>query len=156
MLTLRSFLGGEWRAGSGEPQMLVNPATEEPLARAGSDGVDLAAALDHARQEGGPALRRLSFAERGALLKAMAEALQKTRDELLQLAIANGGNTRSDAKFDVLVDPKDRTRLMLYEVYEDEAAFQAHQQTPHFKRYVADGIPLLQSRDRFFFRRVSP
>ena len=101
MLTLRSFLGSEWRAGSGEPQTLVNPATEEPLARAGSDGVDLAAALDHARRQGGPALRALSFAERGALLKAMAEALQKARDELLQLAIANGGNTRSDAKFDV-------------------------------------------------------
>lgn len=59
-------------------------------------------------------------------------------------------------QFDVLVDPKDRTRLMLYEVYEDEAAFQAHQQTPHFKRYIAEGIPLLQSRDRFFFRRVAP
>jgi oxepin-CoA hydrolase/3-oxo-5,6-dehydrosuberyl-CoA semialdehyde dehydrogenase len=101
VLTLRSFLGGEWRAGSGEPQTLVNPATEAPLARAGSDGVDLAAALDYARRQGGPALRALSFAERGALLKAMAEALQKSRDELLQLAIANGGNTRSDAKFDV-------------------------------------------------------
>jgi quinol monooxygenase YgiN len=59
-------------------------------------------------------------------------------------------------QFDVLVDPKDRTRVMLYEVYEDEAAFQAHQQTAHFKRYIADGIPLLQSRDRFIFRRVSP
>jgi len=59
-------------------------------------------------------------------------------------------------QFDVLVDPKDRTRVMLYEVYEDEAAFQAHQQTPHFKRYIAEAIPLLQSRDRFFFRRVAP
>jgi oxepin-CoA hydrolase/3-oxo-5,6-dehydrosuberyl-CoA semialdehyde dehydrogenase len=46
-------------------------------------------------------LRGLTFAERGAALKAAAEALQKARDELLQLAIANGGNTRSDAKFDV-------------------------------------------------------
>ena len=59
-------------------------------------------------------------------------------------------------QFDVLVDPKDRTRVMLYEVYEDDAAFQAHQQTPHFKRYIAEAIPLLQSRDRFFFRRVAP
>jgi quinol monooxygenase YgiN len=59
-------------------------------------------------------------------------------------------------QFDVLVDPKDRTRVMLYEVYEDEAAFQAHQQMPHFKRYIAEAIPLLQSRDRFIFRRVAP
>ena len=59
-------------------------------------------------------------------------------------------------QFDVLVDPKDRTRVMLYEVYEDDAAFQAHQQTPHFKRYITEAISLLQSRDRFFFRRVAP
>jgi oxepin-CoA hydrolase/3-oxo-5,6-dehydrosuberyl-CoA semialdehyde dehydrogenase len=101
VLTLRSFIGGEWRTGSGELLTLVNPATEAPLARAGTGGLDLAAGLDYARREGGPALRSLSFAERGAALKAMAETLQKARDELLQLAIANGGNTRSDAKFDV-------------------------------------------------------
>jgi quinol monooxygenase YgiN len=59
-------------------------------------------------------------------------------------------------QFDVLVDPRDRTRVMLYEVYEDEAAFQAHQQTPHFKQYIGEAIALLQSRDRFFFRRVAP
>jgi quinol monooxygenase YgiN len=45
---------------------------------------------------------------------------------------------------------------MLYEVYEDEAAFQAHQQTAHFKKYIAEAVPLLQSRDRFIFRRVAP
>jgi oxepin-CoA hydrolase/3-oxo-5,6-dehydrosuberyl-CoA semialdehyde dehydrogenase len=82
-------------------QTLVNPATEEPLAQAGSDGLDLSAALEHARRRGGPALRGLSFAERGALLRDMSKAIQAHRDELLDLAVANGGNTRSDAKFDV-------------------------------------------------------
>src|SRR5438046_808139 len=101
MKTLRSYLGGRWVAGSGAPQTLVNPATEEALAQASSEGLDLAAAMDHARREGGPALRALSFAERGALLKEMANAIQAHRDELLDLAVANGGNTRSDAKFDV-------------------------------------------------------
>jgi oxepin-CoA hydrolase/3-oxo-5,6-dehydrosuberyl-CoA semialdehyde dehydrogenase len=101
MKTLRSYLGDRWVEGSGAPQTLVNPATEEPLARASSEGLDLAAALEHARRKGGPALRALSFAERGALLKEMAKAIQAHRDELLDLAVANGGNTRSDAKFDV-------------------------------------------------------
>src|SRR5258708_10864073 len=100
MQELRSFVGGRWAAGSGSPQTLLNPATEEPLARASSEGIDLAAALEHARLAGGPALRALSFAERGALLKAMADAMQAQRDALLELSIANGGNTRSDAKFD--------------------------------------------------------
>ena len=100
MITLRSHLQGRWMEG-GSPQVLVNPATEEPLARAGAAGLDLAAALDFARRTGGPALRELTFAQRAALLEAMAGALQAHRDELLDLAVRNGGNTRSDAKFDV-------------------------------------------------------
>ena len=99
-ITLRSHLAGRWVEG-GDPQTLVNPATEEPLAQAGSAGLDLAAALDFARRTGGPALRALTFAQRGQLLRAMADTLQAHRDELLDLAVRNGGNTRSDAKFDV-------------------------------------------------------
>lgn len=101
MKTLPSYVGDRWVEGAGAPQLLLNPATEEPLACASSEGIDLAAALDHARHVGGPALRSLSFAERGALLKGMGQALQAHRDELLELTIANGGNTRSDGKFDV-------------------------------------------------------
>jgi 3,4-dehydroadipyl-CoA semialdehyde dehydrogenase len=101
MLDLRSYVGGRWVAGSGAGQVLLNPTTEEPLARAASEGVDLAGALHYARSVGGPALRAMSFAERGAALKAVADAIQGEREALLGLAIANGGNTRSDAKFDV-------------------------------------------------------
>jgi 3,4-dehydroadipyl-CoA semialdehyde dehydrogenase len=101
MITLRSYVEGRWVEGRGALDTLVNPATEEPLAQAGSEGVDRAAALEFARRRGGPALRELSFAQRGALLKAVSDALQASREELLDLAVANGGNTRSDAKFDV-------------------------------------------------------
>ena len=61
----------------------------------------MAAALEHARSKGGPALRALSFAERGALLKAMSDVIHAHREEILDLAVKNGGNTRGDAKFDV-------------------------------------------------------
>jgi 3,4-dehydroadipyl-CoA semialdehyde dehydrogenase len=101
MLQLRSYVGDRWVAGSGAPQTLLNPATEEPLAQASSEGVDLVAALHYARAVGGPALRALTFTERGAALKAIADAMQSEREALLELAVANGGNTRSDAKFDV-------------------------------------------------------
>jgi len=57
-------------------------------------------------------------------------------------------------QFDVLVDPKDRTRVMLYEIYDDEKAFEAHQQTPHFKKYVAEAVPLLAQRERQIWKRV--
>ena len=57
--------------------------------------------------------------------------------------------------FDVSVDPNDRTSVMLYEVYADEKAFEAHQQTPHFQKYLAEAVPLLASRERRFWRRVN-
>ena len=101
MLELRSYVGGRWVAGTGAAQTLLNPTTEEPLAQASSEGVHLRSALQHARSVGGPALRAMSFAERGAALKSISDAMQSEREALLELAIANGGNTRSDAKFDV-------------------------------------------------------
>ena len=68
MQELKSYIAGRWVKGVGAAHTLLNPATETPLATASSEGVDLAAALDFARTTGGPALRALSFAERGALL----------------------------------------------------------------------------------------
>ena len=58
-------------------------------------------------------------------------------------------------QFDVLVDPKDSTKVMLYEVYNDEKAFEAHQQTPHFKKYLAEAVPLLAARERHVWQRAS-
>ena len=57
-------------------------------------------------------------------------------------------------QFDVLVDPRDKTKVMLYEVYDDDKAFETHQQTPHFKKYLAEAVPLLASRERHLFTRV--
>ena len=57
--------------------------------------------------------------------------------------------------FDVLVDPNDRTKIMLYEVYADEKAFETHQATPHFKKYLAEAVPLLASRERRFWNRAN-
>lgn len=65
-----------------------------------------------------------------------------------------GENARAARKepgcrqFEVLVDAKDKTRVVLFEVYDDEKAFEAHQATPHFKKYLADAVPLLASRER--------
>jgi 3,4-dehydroadipyl-CoA semialdehyde dehydrogenase len=101
MITLKSYLQGAWREGQGEFATLVDPTPEEPLARASSGGLDFAGALEHARQVGGPALRGMTFAERGDLLKGLGKALYEVRDELIAVSILNGGTTRGDAKFDI-------------------------------------------------------
>ena len=79
-------------------------------------------------------------------------------ESFLAKALENAGNSRKEPgcrQFDVLVDPKDRTRMMLYEVYADEKAFESHQQTAHFKKYVAEAVPLLASRERHFWTRAA-
>ena len=98
---LRSYLSGAWATGTGRTSTLHNPTTGAAVAQSCTEGLDFGAALAFARERGGPALRALSFAERGALLSAMASALHEHRAELLQLSTLNGGNTRGDAKFDV-------------------------------------------------------
>jgi oxepin-CoA hydrolase/3-oxo-5,6-dehydrosuberyl-CoA semialdehyde dehydrogenase len=80
---------------------LVDPSTEETLALAGSAGLDLAEGLDWARRVGGPHLRKLTFAERGAILKNLAKKLREHRTELLALSAANNGTTESDGAFDI-------------------------------------------------------
>jgi quinol monooxygenase YgiN len=57
-------------------------------------------------------------------------------------------------QFEVLVDPEDRTRVMLFEVYEDKGAFEIHQQGAAFKRYMAEAVPLLASRERQFWKKA--
>jgi oxepin-CoA hydrolase/3-oxo-5,6-dehydrosuberyl-CoA semialdehyde dehydrogenase len=101
MQLLASYLAGAWSTGSGARTTLVNPATEEALAEVSTGGHDLAAAFAHARGPGSRELAQLTFAQRGALLATLAKAVHGAREELIALAVANGGNTRGDAKFDI-------------------------------------------------------
>ncbi len=101
MIRLKSYLCGQWQDGEGEGATLYNPTNEEAVATTSTKGLDFAAAAKHAREVGGPKLRAMTFAERGALVKAMSKALYEARDALLDDSTLNAGTTRSDGKFDV-------------------------------------------------------
>jgi oxepin-CoA hydrolase/3-oxo-5,6-dehydrosuberyl-CoA semialdehyde dehydrogenase len=101
MKTLRSHVCGRWHEATEGLVPLVDPCTEQPIAQAGSAGVDFGEALEFARRTGGAALRAMTFAERASLLKAMSKALHAARDELIALSLQNTGATRKDAKFDL-------------------------------------------------------
>ena len=101
MKTLRSYVHGQWHEADSDFRTLVNPSTEEEIARASSHGVDFAAVLDHAHRVGGPALRAMTFAERAGLLKEMSKVIRENRDELLALSMENTGTTKADGAFDI-------------------------------------------------------
>jgi quinol monooxygenase YgiN len=78
-------------------------------------------------------------------------------DRWMKMALENAREARKEPgcrQFEVLADPKDRTRVMLFEIYDDDRAFEAHQQTPHFKKYLAEAVPLLASRERQVFSKA--
>jgi len=80
-------------------------------------------------------------------------------DAFMSKLAENAKNARKEPgckQFDVLVDPNDKTKAMLYEVYNDDKAFEAHQGTPHFKKYIAEAVPLLASRERHVWKRAAP
>lgn len=98
---LESYLSGAWRRGEGVETELVDPVNGTVLATASGRGLDLKAALDHARKTAGPALRGLSFAERAKLIGAVADILIANRAKYEAIAIANSGNTKIDAAIDI-------------------------------------------------------
>ena len=75
-------------------------------------------------------------------------------DQWIPMAVENARQSRQEPgcrQFEVLVDPHDRTKILLYEVYDDQKAFDAHQQTAHFKKYLEEAVPLLAHRERQFY-----
>ena len=100
-MKLASYVQGRWVEGAGEGRPLVNPVTGETLASADSAGLDMTAALAFARTRGATALGAMSFAERGALLNAIANVLIANRESYERLARENSGNTKADAAIDI-------------------------------------------------------
>jgi len=99
-MQLQSFVGGSWQAGLDEGVALRDATTGEVIARAGAVGLDTRAMLSYAREVGGANLRRLTFHERAALLKALARFLTEHKDEFYALSYATGA-TKSDAWIDI-------------------------------------------------------
>jgi oxepin-CoA hydrolase / 3-oxo-5,6-dehydrosuberyl-CoA semialdehyde dehydrogenase len=99
-MQLQSFIAGRWQQGSGTPVALRDATTGQVIANACSDGLSFRSSLLHAREVGGPSLRRLTFHERAALLKSLAKHLTQKKDELYALSYATGA-TKSDSWIDI-------------------------------------------------------
>ena len=98
--TLESYVGGEWVNGNGQGQTLLDAATGAPVARIDSSGVDFAGALAWGRDVVGPKLRKLSFHERAAMLKALGQFLMANKEEFYAESFATGA-TRADGWIDI-------------------------------------------------------
>ena len=71
------------------------------LARVDATGLDLPAGFAYAREQGGAALRALTYAQRGALLASIVKVLQANRDRYYEISTANSGTVKNDTAVDV-------------------------------------------------------
>jgi oxepin-CoA hydrolase/3-oxo-5,6-dehydrosuberyl-CoA semialdehyde dehydrogenase len=99
-LNLLNYAQDGWYQASGGLAEVQSAITGEVIATTGSQGLDFKAMLDHARQVGGPALRRLTFHERAHMLKALAGAIMARKEELYELNYQTGA-TRTDGWIDI-------------------------------------------------------
>ncbi|MCE8547438.1 phenylacetic acid degradation bifunctional protein PaaZ [Ruegeria pomeroyi] len=97
---ISSFAAGQWVAPGAGARTIASAITGAPIASAGNDALDVLAMLDHARNTGGPALRKLGFHDRARMIKALGQALNARKAELYAASFDTGA-TQSDHLIDI-------------------------------------------------------
>ena len=99
-MILESYILGRWMTGKGEGQPLYHAVTGEYIASASTEGFNMGEVLDFARRKGNKALRKMTFQQRGLMLKALALHLQQYLPELYSLSYKTGA-TKADSWVDI-------------------------------------------------------
>jgi oxepin-CoA hydrolase/3-oxo-5,6-dehydrosuberyl-CoA semialdehyde dehydrogenase len=97
---LLNYAFDRWTPGEGQLAELTSAIDGAPVATTGSGGLDFSAMLNHAREQGGPALRKMTFHERARMLKALGQAIMARKEELYELNYLTGA-TRKDGWIDI-------------------------------------------------------
>ncbi len=100
MNKLGNLIQDRWITGSGEGTPLLHAINGTLIGHADTEGIDLESAYVHAREVGGPALRKMTFQERGRMLKRLALHLHAMKEEFYQVSWATGA-TRADSWIDI-------------------------------------------------------
>ncbi len=100
MNKLQNYYCGKWVSGDGDGQTLYNAINGGIIATASSKGLDFAKMLDYGRTTGGHQLRKMTFHERGRMLKALALHLGTKKEDFYKISWATGA-TRVDSWIDI-------------------------------------------------------
>ena len=99
-MKLENYTRGEWQEGEGPGRELLNASTGELIARASTQGLNFKETLLFARQVGGKNLRKLTFQQRGHLLKALALHLNSHKKKFYSISYQTGA-TKIDSWIDI-------------------------------------------------------
>ena len=100
MQRYQSYALGKWFDGEGTETNLYNAITGEKIGETSSLGLDYAAMLEYGRKTGGQVLRKMTFQERGRMLKALALHLMTKKEKYYQVSAWTGA-TKVDSWIDI-------------------------------------------------------
>lgn len=100
MQRYQSYIQGKWFDGQGVETNLYNAITGEQFGETSSLGIDYEAVLHYGRTIGGEKLRKMTFQERGRMLKALAFHLLEKKNKYYQVSALSGA-TKVDSWIDI-------------------------------------------------------
>ena len=100
MKKLENYINGKWITGDGEGQALRDAVTGETVAYATTKGLDFGSILQYGREVGNTSLRKLTFHERGRMLKALALHLLSQKEKFYPISYHTGA-TKADSWIDI-------------------------------------------------------
>jgi len=100
MYKLENYISGKWITGDGDGQPLFNAVTRSVIGAASSKGLDFKSITEYARTVGNPALRNMTFHQRGNMLKALALHLRNHLDAFYKISYQTGA-TKADSWVDI-------------------------------------------------------
>lgn len=100
MSKLKNYINGSWIEGQGEGTPLFDSVTGEMITTVSTAGIDFKEVLHYGRTKGGEKLRKMTFQERGNMLKALAMYLTKKKEAFYEISYRTGA-TRVDSWIDI-------------------------------------------------------
>lgn len=100
MSTFQNYILGNWITGDGVETQLFHAVTNAELGSVSSAGIDYEQVLDYGRRTGGRALRKMTFQERGRMLKALALFLMERKERYYEVSSWTGA-TKVDSWIDI-------------------------------------------------------
>ena len=100
MLQVKNYVQGQWLAGEGIETNLYNALTGAQIGTVSSAGIDFKEVLAYARTIGGRPLRKMTFQERGRMLKALALHLMERKAAYYAVSALTGA-TKIDSWIDI-------------------------------------------------------
>nr|WP_291075466.1 phenylacetic acid degradation bifunctional protein PaaZ [Hyphomonas sp.] len=91
---MSNYYKDDWKSGEADFVDIISAVNGKPVARTSSAGIDFADMVRHGRNVGGPALRAMTFHERAAMLKGLAQALMDRKDDLYAVSRDTGATDR--------------------------------------------------------------